>query len=165
MKRLASYLGAAAAITIAAGCGNASSTTIKGEVGLTRAANDHVIALVATCDAPVTLVDVNGSREGLKEDQVNPELGQYVAAKPASGVIRLDLEAPNQGWTASKLFDATKVPTASVIIAGFNRDSDSQTASTAATRNQIKALKQGQVLRSDGSTVSESSFTDKVCSS
>lgn len=67
--------------------------------------------------------------------------------------------------TASKLFDATKVPTASVAIAGFNRDSDSQTASTTATRNQIKALKQGQVLRSDGSAVSESSFTDKACSS
>lgn len=164
MKYLAVFMGTMVALAISAGCGNTSNTTVKGEVGLTRGTNNHVTALVMTCGSSVTLLDVAGSREGLKDDQVNPELGEYHASEQASGTIRLDLEAGNPGWKTTKQLDVPAVPTNSVIVTGFHRESDSQTTPTTATRDQLHSLKPGHVLRSDGSTVPEARFLSEACS-
>lgn len=88
----------------------------------------------------------------------------YEAVKPVSGTIRLDLEGENSGWKTTKPFAPSKVATHSVIVSGFNRAADSETQQTTATREQLGALKPGQVLRHNGSTVPEDNFASSACS-
>ena len=142
---------------------NAVTTSVKGETGLTRGANGHVVALIATCGSNVSRVDVVGSREGLREDEVNPTLGASVASRPVTGTIRLDLESENPGWTTSRRLTMPKKSTKRLIVGASDRGADTETSPTSATPAQLRALASGKVLRNDGSTVPEGQFLADSC--
>lgn len=80
------------------GCGNSITTDIVGSTGITVTPEGDPVAVIAVCREYVDLVQVSEGREGLSEDEVNPEVGDWTSTKEQTGLVQVALLAPEPPW-------------------------------------------------------------------
>lgn len=95
--QLVARLGATLLVGLS-GCGNTITTEITGRTGITVTADGDPVAVIAVCSEYVDTVRVVLGRQGLDDDETNPPVGTWASDQQETGLVDIDLLAPEPPW-------------------------------------------------------------------
>jgi hypothetical protein len=82
-----------------AGCGNAVDVAPPaGLTGISVMARGDYVINVFVCRDKVDTIEIVRDRQGLKETEENPVVRTYKFSRPLTGLIKLNLAEPAEGW-------------------------------------------------------------------
>ncbi|USQ77223.1 hypothetical protein [Ornithinimicrobium cryptoxanthini] len=106
-------LGTGILAAVLSGC-IAPDVEVSGALGVTVDEEARPVLVVEACDGGATVVSLSFDREGLTDDEVNEDIGQWTAAEPVPGASELALHAPAAPWQG----EAVELPVDRGYIAG-----------------------------------------------
>lgn len=131
------------------GCGNATTTEVRGAVGVGVDAEGRVIAVVVTCGADLDEVTLYGGREGLEGDEPNPILATGTVDPTGQPIVTAFL-TPTSGGGQLRLGDLDR--TGLHILSAQASESDTESGQVTFRADDLDALEVDQVVTGDGTT-------------
>ena len=160
--RIATAVVLAAIGALTTDCGNAIDAEVVGMAAVSVDRAGSPIIVVAVCSDHIDRVEVFGTREGLDENEPNPQVGSWTATDPQTGHVSIDVAAPGGDWTAS---GPIKLETGDGYIVNASRsDADVETTQVNFTGRDLATLDPSQIIVRDAEVWTREKFDAEACS-
>lgn len=148
------------AVALFAGGCVAPTTEINGltAVGVDREGRPQILA--AVCSGTLDTVTVSGDREGLAEDEPNPELATWTTPEAATSEVVLEPHRLD-GWEGTPGFDFEE--RRGYIVTASSSGQDAQAGQVSFDNRQLAALAPEEVLVRDARTWPREDFAARAC--
>jgi hypothetical protein len=167
MRRLRAVLVPAALVGgVLTGCGNSVTADVIGMAAVTQGRDGTPVLLVEVCRDGIDTISVSATREGLSDDQPNPQVASWSSDHPASGTIRIPIQQPPAGWTAdaSTPDPLTFSPARGYVVLGQASRRDAEVTQVSFRGREVRDLEPGQVLVKSSQVWSLERFEQEACS-
>jgi hypothetical protein len=150
---------------LSTGCGNQVTADVIGMAAVTRGSDGTPVVLVKVCDKTVDTITVYTSREGLSQDQPNPEVASWTTERDRAGTIRFPVNRPPAGWSPGSRTPESVVlePDKSYVVIAERSHEDAEVTQVSFRGRAVASLRPGRLLVNDSQTWTVRRFQDHAC--